>query len=85
MQFKDLLRKLRLEAGMTQEELAARASVPVGSLRNQEQGYRVPSWASVVKLAHALGVPTDAFADCDEVRIEAPAAKRSRSRARKVK
>ncbi len=72
MRFRDVLRKLRLEAGLTQEELATRAGLPVGSLRNQEQGHRLPSWASVVKLARALGVSTDAFADCDEVQTEPP-------------
>jgi transcriptional regulator with XRE-family HTH domain len=66
----DLLRKLRKEAGLTQEELASKAGVPLTSLRGHEQGQRVPSWASVVKLAKALSVPTDAFSECDEVRVE---------------
>ncbi len=71
MKFMDLLRELRKKAGLTQEELAARAGIPLPSLRGHEQGQRVPSWASVVKLARALGVPADAFSDCDEVQAEA--------------
>jgi hypothetical protein len=50
------------------------SGIPISSLRQHEQGVRIPSWASVVKLAKALGISTDAFADCDEVREEdAPA------------
>jgi len=80
MKFKDLLRELRKQAGITQAELAERAGIPLPSLRGHEQGQRIPSWASVVKLAHALQVSTDAFADCDEVKIEEekPAPKRRR-------
>jgi transcriptional regulator with XRE-family HTH domain len=67
MQFKDVLRGLRTKAGLTQSQLAAKAGIPLPSLRGHEQGQRIPSWASVVKLARALGVSTDVFAGCDEV------------------
>ena len=67
MPFKDLLRRLREEAGLTQQQLAEKSGLPIGSLRNHEQGQRAPSWPAVVKLARALGVSTDVFADCDEV------------------
>jgi transcriptional regulator with XRE-family HTH domain len=78
MKFKDALRDLRKEVGLTQEELAIKAGVPLPSLRGHEQGQRIPSWASVVKLAKALGVSTDAFADCDEVQEDEPARPRGR-------
>jgi len=68
MQFKDKLRELRIQSGLTQEQLAQKANMPLSSLRGHEQGQRVPSWASVVKLSRALEVQTDAFSDCDEVR-----------------
>jgi transcriptional regulator with XRE-family HTH domain len=68
MRFMDTLRELRHEAGLTQEALALKSGIPISSLRQHEQGVRIPSWASVVKLAKALGVSTDAFADCDEVK-----------------
>jgi transcriptional regulator with XRE-family HTH domain len=79
MKFKDVLRDLRKQVGMTQKELAKKAGVPLPSLRGHEQGQRVPSWGSVVKLAKALNVSTDAFSDCDEVREEEkPTPKRKR-------
>jgi len=68
MKFKDVLVKLRKEKGLTQHELAKRARIPLGSLRGHEQGQRLPSWPSVVKVANALGVSTDEFAACDEVK-----------------
>ncbi len=81
MRFKDVLKDLRSKAGLTQERLAEKAGIPLSSLRGHEQGQRVPSWASVVKLARALGVPTDTFAGCDEVNEgEAPSAPRKPKR-----
>jgi transcriptional regulator with XRE-family HTH domain len=85
MKFKDVLRDLRKQAGLTQEELARKAGVPVTSLRGHEQGQRVPSWASIVKLARALGISTDAFSNCDEVQDAEPAPKRTTAKGRKRK
>ena len=64
MKFKEKLRELREQAGLTQRGLAEKAGLTLHSVRNHEQGQRLPSWLAVVKLARALGVPTDAFADC---------------------
>lgn len=72
MQFKDLLRQLRLKAKLTQEQLAEKAGIPLSTLRGHEQGQRLPGWPTIVKLAHALGVPTDVFAESDEVKPPAP-------------
>jgi DNA-binding XRE family transcriptional regulator len=77
MRFGELLRQLRKDAGLTQEDLAKRAGIPLPSLRGHEQGQRSPSWASVVKLARGLGVSTGRFDECDEVRSE-PTPKRPR-------
>jgi len=66
MLFKDRLRQLREAAGLTQEQLATKANLPLGSLRNHEQGQRQPSWSAVVKLSKALGVSADVFSDCDD-------------------
>ena len=75
MRFAELLKELREKAGLTQQQLADRAGLPVTSLRNHEQGQRSPSWAAVVKLAKALGVTADTFSACDEVsEPEKPAA-----------
>jgi transcriptional regulator with XRE-family HTH domain len=72
MRFQDVLKELRRQAGLTQAELAEKSGIPLPSLRGHEQGQRVPSWASVVRLAKALAVSTDAFSDCDEVQPPAP-------------
>lgn len=55
-----LLRAHRARAGLSQPALAARAGVPVGTLRNLEQGIRTnPEWETVQRLAAALGCATD--------------------------
>jgi transcriptional regulator with XRE-family HTH domain len=64
MTFADRLRQLREERGMTQAGLAAASGLPLGSIRNYEQGQREPYWAVVFKLAAALGVSCDKFRDC---------------------
>jgi transcriptional regulator with XRE-family HTH domain len=62
--FGERLRELREKAGMTQEGLARAANMPVGNVRNYEQGVREPLWAGLFRLAAALGVSCEAFADC---------------------
>src|ERR1700744_1885616 len=74
MKFAEKLRKLRESAGMTQAQLAAASQLPLGSLRNYEQGQREPYWDVVFKLARALGVDCSAFADCVKTATEAPPA-----------
>jgi transcriptional regulator with XRE-family HTH domain len=63
--FQDRLREVRKGAGRTPEQWADRAGIAVGRLRGPEQGQQSPSWASVLRLATALG---DTFADWAEVR-----------------
>jgi transcriptional regulator with XRE-family HTH domain len=58
------LQRLRLAAGLTQEGLAARAGLPVGSMRNWEHDHRRPGVAAVYRLARALGVPMEELAVC---------------------
>lgn len=55
------LRELREAAGLSQTDLAKRSGVPQATIGAYEVGRNAPTWGSVVKLAHALGVPTDAF------------------------
>jgi transcriptional regulator with XRE-family HTH domain len=62
--FAGRLRELRGKAGMTQQQLADASGLPVGSLRNYEQGHREPYWQVVFRLAKGLGVACEAFADC---------------------
>jgi transcriptional regulator with XRE-family HTH domain len=56
---------LREKAGLTQQQLAEASGLPIGSLRNYEQGQREPYWQVVFRLAAALGVTCEAFADCE--------------------
>ncbi len=61
-----LLARLRRGAGMTPEELAARAGVPLVSYRNWEYDHRVPGLVMAGRLARALGVPLQVLAECAE-------------------
>lgn len=64
MTFAERLRELREQAGLTQEGLAARSAMSIGTIRNYEQGIREPYWRGVFQLADALGVSSEAFRDC---------------------
>ena len=56
------LQELRQQAGLSQSQLAKAASIPVGSLRNWEQGLRLPRLDAAYRLAQALGITLDALA-----------------------
>jgi len=64
MTFAERLRELREQAGLTQARLAETSGLPLGSIRNYEQGQREPYWQVVFKLAEALGVSSEAFKVC---------------------
>jgi transcriptional regulator with XRE-family HTH domain len=49
------LQRLRQAKGFSQPQLARAAQVPVGSLRNWEQGRRIPALDTAARLAVALG------------------------------
>jgi len=50
------LQRLRKEAGLSQSALAKAAGVPIGSLRNWEQGRRKLFFDAAVRIAEVLGV-----------------------------
>jgi transcriptional regulator with XRE-family HTH domain len=52
-----LLVQLRKPQGWTREQVAKAAGVPLGTLRDYEQGRRMPSLENAARLAVALGVP----------------------------
>jgi transcriptional regulator with XRE-family HTH domain len=54
-----MLRALREAAGLSQDQLAQAAGVPVGTLRNWEYGRREPLLSAAGRLAAALGVSVD--------------------------
>jgi transcriptional regulator with XRE-family HTH domain len=58
----DHLKRLRAAAGMSQPQLAAAAGVPVSTLRQWEQGRRLPSLEGFFALADGLGVSLDELA-----------------------
>jgi transcriptional regulator with XRE-family HTH domain len=63
--FAERLKQVRQAAGLSQSELATKASVPLGTLREYEQGRRAdPGFHAMMRLAKALGVDCTAFADC---------------------
>jgi transcriptional regulator with XRE-family HTH domain len=55
------LRELREAAGLSRQELADKAGMKIGGIRDLEQGLRRPLWDSVVALAEVLGVNLHAF------------------------
>lgn len=63
MGFNMILKKLRDEAGLTQEELARRAGLSVHTISKLEQKDLDPAWSTVQKLAKALELSTDAFTE----------------------
>jgi transcriptional regulator with XRE-family HTH domain len=81
--FAERLRELREKAGLTQAQLAENSGLPLGSIRNYEQGQREPYWTAVFRLAEALGVAADAFARCVDESPLAAKPRRARPRARK--
>jgi transcriptional regulator with XRE-family HTH domain len=87
--FGKTLRGVREAAGLSQTQLAARASVSIDSLRNWEQDRVLPKIDAVTKLARALDVSLDRFAvepaeDLGAVE-EAPPARRGKGRKPKGK
>jgi DNA-binding XRE family transcriptional regulator len=54
--------RVRRSKGLTQAELAKRASVRLRSLQGWEQGARIPRFDRVVQLADALGVSLNELA-----------------------
>jgi transcriptional regulator with XRE-family HTH domain len=63
MSFGQHLRGLREGAGLSRAELARKAGVPVSTLRNWEGDRGFPGLAASLRLAEALGVPVERFAE----------------------
>jgi transcriptional regulator with XRE-family HTH domain len=65
-------KRLREEAKMSQEEAALAADLPITTLRNWEQGRRIPRLDHAIRLARALRISLDALAGMDELTPEVP-------------
>jgi transcriptional regulator with XRE-family HTH domain len=50
---------MRLRAGLTQTDLAARTGLSAGAIRNGEQGRRVPGLDLAARVAAALDISLD--------------------------
>ena len=85
MSFGHHLRALREQAGLSRAGLARRASVPVSTLRNGENGRGFPGVPAFLRLAEALGVPVERLAEGvdDPAEEEAAAAEAKLRRTRR--
>lgn len=75
------LQSLRQSAGMSQSELATAAGVPVSSLKNWEQGRRLPQLDAAWRLAKALSISLDKLTEnvFEEETTKRPAKGRKKS------
>lgn len=83
MTFAEKLRELRDAASLSEARLATTSGLTFASVHGYGLGRRKPSFAAVVKIAKALGVTCEAFADCEDIRgkddpAERPAPQRGR-------
>ena len=70
--FGDTVRRLRIESGLSQQQLADRLHVGRPSVANWEVGRRMPDVATVALIAEALGVDTAALLAAAEESDGAP-------------
>lgn len=73
MGFGELLKNARTKAGLTQSDLAEKSGVPIGTIRDYEQGKRDPMLSTARKLAVTLGVSLDALSEPGSNKPAAPA------------
>ena len=57
--FAVILRKYRLQSGLSQQELANRAFVEPSSVASWEPGRRIPDVTMILRIAEALNMPAD--------------------------
>jgi transcriptional regulator with XRE-family HTH domain len=58
------LRRLREDAGLTQQALADATGESVWNIRNWENGHRIPGLHAAYKLARELRVPMEQLGEC---------------------
>src|SRR5262249_54555603 len=80
MKFCEKLRQLKDASGFSEAKLSQESGVRLGALHTYILGSRSPSFSAVVKLARALGVTCEAFADCDDIADEQPATRPAKPR-----
>ena len=70
--FGETLRRLRIEKGLSQQQLADRLHMERSSVSNWEAGRRIPDAAAISQLAKALGVEAAVLFAANEESDEAP-------------
>jgi transcriptional regulator with XRE-family HTH domain len=70
--FAGRLREMRERADLSRKELADRAGLSEGGVRDLEQAHRRPSWETVLALCGALAVDPNAFAQPPAQTTEKP-------------
>ncbi len=70
--FGETLRRLRMEKGLSQQQLADRLHMERSSYSNWEAGRRIPDAAMISKIAKALGVDPAVLVSASESPDEAP-------------
>jgi transcriptional regulator with XRE-family HTH domain len=64
-----VIKRMRIEHGMTQEALAFKAGVKIATLSRVERGATNPVWPTLVKIADALGItPVELVAAAEAAR-----------------
>jgi transcriptional regulator with XRE-family HTH domain len=76
------LKELRAACGMTQAKLASASGVPIGTIRDYEQGKRDPLLSTAQKLSGAFGRGLDVF---DDVKSEIKRKSASKAKPKKGK
>jgi transcriptional regulator with XRE-family HTH domain len=67
MTFAEKLRELRTAANISEKKLADATGIPFGTIHDYAMRPSRPSFDVVVKIAKALGVTCEAFADCSDL------------------
>jgi DNA-binding XRE family transcriptional regulator len=70
MAFGEVLRTLRLEAGLSQEQLSFRSEIQRKHISALENGRKEPSITTLFRLATALGTPPDKFVSLVMIALE---------------
>jgi transcriptional regulator with XRE-family HTH domain len=68
--FAEKLKSVREKARMSQSDLHRASGLSLGAIHDYEQGKREPSLRNGFRLATALGVDVNIFADCEEPRTK---------------
>jgi len=66
MRVAERLKILREKAGFTQTDLSEKSGLPVATIRDIEQGKRLPAWPTLRRLSIGLGVSVGAWDDLED-------------------